>query len=195
MDDPPLSTQPVVETVDDAEFSAEHIREPERVPGDTNTFTFADSLRTDNPTEEKKLPPKELTNRTFLMPPRQDGTRVRAKIIKMVNLHKDKNSQHPDLIRFKCLVNDDYEEIVAYNDIVDYIEQDQTWEGIWKFKEVLNHQGPIKSLNPNYRGSRYNLKVEWETGEITWEPLTTANRSGVYETDPVTVAAWLAITG
>ena len=119
MDDPSLRNQPEVETVDDAEFSAEHIREPERIPGEAKRFTFADSFRTHNPTEEERLPPEELKNRTFLMPPQEDGTRVRAKILELVNLHKEELSKHPDLVKFKCLVNDDYEEIVAYNDIVD----------------------------------------------------------------------------
>ena len=30
--------------------------------------------------------------------------------------------------------------------------------------------------------------MEWETGEISWEPLMTADKKGVYDTDPVTVA-------
>jgi hypothetical protein len=32
--------------------------------------------------------------------------------------------------------------------------------------------------------------MEWETGEITWEPLTTAKKDGVYDHDPVTVAIY-----
>jgi hypothetical protein len=26
----------------------------------------------------------------------------------------------------------------------------------------------------------------WETGEITWEPITRKDKTGVYDTDPVT---------
>ena len=94
------------------------------------------------------------------------------------------------MIKFKCLVNNDYEEIVACNDIVDFIEQDQTWDGIWKFRQVLDHQGPLKPSDPRYKGSRYNVQVEWETGEITWEPLTTKDKTGIYDSDPVTIAIY-----
>ena len=39
-------------------------------------------------------------------------------------------------------------------------------------------------------GSSYNVQVEWESGEITWEPLHTNDKRGVYDTDPVTVAIY-----
>jgi len=94
------------------------------------------------------------------------------------------------MVKFKCLVNDDYEEVVAYNDIVDFIEQDQTWDGIWKFRAILDHQGPLRSTDSRYKGSRYNVQVEWETGEITWEPLSTKDKNGVFDTDPVTIAIY-----
>jgi hypothetical protein len=77
------------------------------------------------------------------MPPEEDGTRVRAKIIQRVNDYKDGMMDDPELAakitKFRCLINDEYEE-VAYSDIVDYIEQDDTWDGVWKFKEILDHK-------------------------------------------------------
>ena len=86
-------------------------------------------------------------------------------------------------------MNNDYEEVVAYNDIVDFIEQDQTWDGIWKFREILRHQGPLKPKHKDYKGAKYNL-VEWETGERSLEPLTTVDKKGIYDSDPVTVAIY-----
>jgi hypothetical protein len=133
-----------------------------------------------------------MVDRSFLMPPGEDGSRVRAKIIQRINDHNAKAEKDPELIKFKCLVDGKYEEVVAYNDIVDYIEQDDSWDGIWKFREVLDHEGPIKPNSPRYKGARFNLKVLWETGEITWEPLTTADKTGVYDSDPVTVAIYAA---
>jgi hypothetical protein len=183
MDDPPLSEQPVVKTVEEDED------EPERPTTKESTKFDTDFLRTDNPTQPS-LPPEEMIDRTFLMPPEEDGSRVRAKIIQRVNEHKDELATHPEVIRFKCLINNKYEEVVAYNDIVDYIEQDDTWDGVWKFREILDHKGPIKPSDKEYKGSRFNLQVLWETGEITWEPLTTTQRDGVYEADPVTVAIY-----
>jgi hypothetical protein len=65
----------------------------------------------------------------------------------------------------------EYEEVVAYNEIVDYIEQDDGWDRVWKFKQILDHQGPIKASNEHYRGAWYNILVKWETSKRTWEPL------------------------
>ena len=190
MDDPPLAEFPIVETLDEDEH-AENDDRPS-LPGASDDITkkFIHSYKTDNPTESAQLPPEELLDRTFLMPPKEDGSRVRAKIIEKVRLHKEELAKHPDMVKFKCLVNDDYEEVVAYNDIVDFIEQDQTWDGIWKFRAILDHQGPLRSTDSRYKGSRYNVQVEWETGEITWEPLSTKDKNGVFDTDPVTIAIY-----
>jgi len=29
------------------------------------------------------------------------------------------------------------------------------------------HEGPLKPNHPNYKGSTYNVMIEWENGEIT----------------------------
>ena len=194
-DDPSLRDTPEVETVDeDDEDLAPHQRQPDRKPGDPNPreeprdFTLED-LSAANPVNPS-LPPEEMIDRTFLMPEEEDGSRFRAKIIERVQASREELEKHPDLIKFRCRVNDQYDEIVAYNDIVDFIEQDQTWDGLWKFKEILEHEGPLKRGDARYKGARYNVRVEWETGEKTWEPLTTADKMGVYDTDRVTVAIY-----
>jgi len=43
---------------------------------------------------------------------------------------KDKAHSDPAHIKFRCLVNNDFEEVVTYNDLVDFIEKDTTWEGV-----------------------------------------------------------------
>ena len=196
MDDTPLRHAPDVETVEeeDEDDLPPHQKEPKRKPGDPNPqedpFDFGfQNLKTDNPTVENILPPEEMIDRTFLMPPQEDGSRVRAKIVKMVQKHKDGVNEHPEMIKFKCLVNNDYEEVVAYNDIVDFIEQDQTWDGIWKFRKILKHKS-VKPSDPMHMGSRTNVQVEWETGEIDWQPLHRKDKNGVYDTDPVTTAIY-----
>ena len=45
--------------------------------------------------------------------------------------------------------------------------------------------GPLEPDDENYKGSKYNIMVEWETGEITEEPL-----SKFAADDPVTCAAY-----
>ncbi len=106
MDDPPLQEQPEVKTVDadDDEDVAEHLK-LQRQPGDPNPkkepLSFEKcNLHTLNPVD-KGIPPEQMIDRTFLMPPQDDGTRVRAKIIKMVNDYKQNLADHPELVKFK----------------------------------------------------------------------------------------------
>ncbi len=66
-------------------------------------------------------------------------------------------------------MDDKYPEIVAYSDIVDYIEQDQTFDGVWKFKAILEHKRATHH-NKEYRECPYNVLVEWETGRRHGKP-------------------------
>ena len=112
------------------------------------------------PTVKTILPPEELIDRTFLMPPREDGSRYRAKIVQKLTNYKKGLEDNPDLIRFKCRVNDKYEEIVAYNDIVNFIEDDETWDGQWKFQEILDHKQVYPHQKGEYKNSSWNLLIE-----------------------------------
>ena len=58
---------------------------------------------------------------------------------------------------------------MTYNEILQHIEKDA--EIIWKFKRISAHEGSLGITLPQYKGSRYNVKVDWENGEITHEPL------------------------
>ena len=67
----------------------------------------------------------------------------------------------------------EYEDIVAYNNILDYTASDNTNdESFWKFKRIIAHQGPLNTTHPDYKGSCYNVMVQWETGETTAKPLS-----------------------
>ena len=82
------------------------------------------------------------------------------------------------------------DEIVAYNNAVDFIKQDDGWQGPWKFKRIIQHI-PVKPSDPVHKGCSMNLQVEWETGEITQEPLHKRDKTGVWDTDPVSVAIYV----
>ena len=62
---------------------------------------------------------------------------------------------------------------MAYNDVMNYIHRDTTEENgeLWKFRRILGHQGPLTRDHADYKGSKYNVSIEWENGEITYEPL------------------------
>jgi hypothetical protein len=74
---------------------------------------------------------------------------------------------------------------------MDYIEkdeqqhQDKDGNGFWNFKHIVGHEGPFRTSDPEYKGSRYNILIEWENGEITSEPLNIFGKD-----NPVTCAVY-----
>jgi hypothetical protein len=74
---------------------------------------------------------------------------------------------------------------------MDYIEkdkqqhQDKDGNGFWNFKRIVGHEGPFRTSDPEYKGSRYKVLVEWENGEVTSEPLNIFGKD-----DPVTCAVY-----
>ena len=75
---------------------------------------------------------------------------------------------------------------MTYNEILDYIDKNEDDDQIvWRFKRIFAHQGPIKSGHKDYKGSMYNVGIEWENGEKTYEPL-----DQVAADDPVTCAVY-----
>ena len=56
---------------------------------------------------------------------------------------------------------------------------------LYKFRAIIGHKGPLKATDPNWKGSKYNVQIEWETGEITFEPLNV-----IAADDPITCAAY-----
>ena len=130
--------------------------------------------------------PEDLVGRTFLMDEQEDGQKFRARIVEAINQHDEKVKNNPELLKFKCSINnDEFEEILSYNDIVHGIYTDQESDIVWQFKEIISHEGPLNQNHPNYRGSRYNVKVRWENNEVTSEPLKV-----IAADDPVTLAQY-----
>ena len=56
---------------------------------------------------------------------------------------------------------------------------------LYRFRAIIGHQGPLLASDPDWKGNKYNVQVEWETGEITFEPL-----SIIAADDPVTCAVY-----
>ena len=64
--------------------------------------------------------------------------------------------------------------IIFYNQVLNYLEKEnQEDESLYKFRAITDNHGPLKEEDSNYNGSLYNVMVDWETGEITEEPLST----------------------
>ena len=56
---------------------------------------------------------------------------------------------------------------------------------IYRFRAIIGHQGPLLASDTDWERSKYNVQVEWETGETTFEPL-----SIITADDPVTCEAY-----
>ena len=79
------------------------------------------------------------------------------------------------MVKFRCSVNDgEYEEIVAYNDFCRLLEAKDGQDGLWHFKKILSHSGPLKKGDKDYIDGAWNVQILWETGETTATSLNLA---------------------
>ena len=56
---------------------------------------------------------------------------------------------------------------------------------LYRFSSIIGHQEPLRASDPDWKGNKCNVQVEWETGEITFEP-----HSIIAADDPVTCAVY-----
>jgi len=153
-----------------------------------------DRLDDSGPTVQRRMvtiDPKDLIGRTFLKDTEEDGQRFRARVVRAIVENKEELKACPDYLKFICEVpNSEIDEIFTYNEILDYIERDNNdiendTEQLYKFRQITAHQGPLRSTDKDYKGSTYNVLVEWESGESTYEPLDL-----IAADDPVTCAEY-----
>jgi hypothetical protein len=116
----------------------------------------------------------DLVGRTFLMEKDDDGLRSRARILEVIVLKK-----------FRCQVGEEeFEEILSCNEVMHHIEkEDDDGETFWKYKRISGHKGPLTKTHNSWKGDKCNVKVEWENGEVSYEPPHT-----IAAHDPVTCA-------
>jgi hypothetical protein len=107
------------------------------------------------------------------MDTQEDGQRFRARIVECISDHESNVRRSDDHVKFRISINEDeYEEIITYNELLDFIKKNQENDAImWQFRRIIGHQGPLLRHDKDYNGSRFNVLVEWENGEITTEPL------------------------
>ena len=118
----------------------------------------------DNPIHMANIDIPNLLGRSFLLPPEDNGERHMGKIIDI-----DDHGQPLEDIKFKLKINKDQaEEIMSYNQLMDYIQKgtdaEEDPDSLFKFRDIVAHQGPLESTDPNHKGSKYNVIVEWESG-------------------------------
>ena len=70
------------------------------------------------------------------------------------------------------------------------MEIDNDTDQLYRFRRISAHQGPLRSSDKDYKGSTYNVLVEWETGEVTYEPLDIIGKD-----DPITCTEYARRNG
>ena len=109
------------------------------------------------------IDPEELVGKVLSVT-QEEGETTRIKIIEAINEHQDDSSRSKPAVKFKCSVNNDaYEEVLSYNQILEYLEKDDN-DIVWKFKDIIGHPGPLQPNHKDYMGSMYNLTILWENG-------------------------------
>jgi len=137
------------------------------------------------------IDPKDLIGRTFLKDSEEDGQRFRARVVRAVIDKEEDLKKGSEHMKFICEVpNSTVDEILTYNEILDHIARDNDdidndTEQMYKFRRITAHQGPLHSSDKDYKGSAFNVLVEWESGETTYEPLDL-----IASDDPVTCAEY-----
>ena len=94
------------------------------------------------------------------------------------------------------LHNGKMEEIISYSQLVDHLaaaddpvtcanKDNEISDDLHKFRALIGHQGLLKATDPNWKGYKYKVLLDWETGEMTYELL-----SVLAVDDPVTRATY-----
>jgi hypothetical protein len=74
---------------------------------------------------------QELLGRTFLMDTQEDGQRFCARIVECISDHESNVCRSDDHVKFQISVNEDeYKEIITYNELMDFIEKNQENDAI-----------------------------------------------------------------
>ena len=154
---------------------------------------FIRSRVKENPSGSKPMPtfdPSDLIGRTFLLPPEENGERHRAKVTRqVVEIIDQDNGQRIENINFILDIrNGKVEELISYKQLLEHLENAQDHDmdqELYRFRVIIGHQGSLLASDPDWKGSKYNVQVEWETGEIAFEL-----PSIIAADDPVTCAAY-----
>ena len=167
-----------------------HINEDDSIDNDANDNDANDTVPHIIDEEQRRLMAiidvDDMIGRSYLTPPDEDGTRRRIKIVEQLDQIERDLANDPTMIRFRA-TNDEgtVEEIITYNQIMQRLEAEDGDNDEWKFKAITNHQGPLSTSHPDYKGSQWNVQINWENGETTWEPLSIIAKS-----DPITCALY-----
>ena len=128
--------------------------------------------------------PDELIGMTVLCTVDEDV--IWAKVVHKI---MDRDAENHSQIKFLLsLGNGQLEEIISHNELSDLVTESMSAkesgvQDVMTNSGILDHQGPLKRHDPRFKGSSYNVLVDWDDGSQTWEPINIIEKQY-----PVTVA-------
>ena len=95
--------------------------------------------------------PDDLIGRTFLLPPQENGERLRAKVTKKVveEIEAEDANRIPNINFILDIGEGKVEEPITYNQLLDHLEQAEVEDNfmdqeLYKFRAIIGHERPIK---------------------------------------------------
>ena len=124
----------------------------------------------DNPIPMANIDIPNLLGRSFLLPPEGNGEHHMAKIIDI-----DDHGQPLEDIKFKLKINKDQaEEIMSYNQLMDYIQKgtdaEEDPDSLFKFRDIVAHQAHLSQLTLTTRGANTMLWLNGSLGRSLMSP-------------------------
>ena len=63
--------------------------------------------------------------------------------------------------------------MISYNQLLQHQETAQDNDlgknqELFRFRAIIGQQDPFKATDPDWNGSKCNVQVEWETGEVSF---------------------------
>ena len=94
-------------------------------------------------------------------------------LLKLLIVIKIYISQDPGHIQFVCSFNNDqYKDIISYNNIINHITHQEDEDVVCKFKHIVAQEWPLIAYHRNYKGSWYSVIVERDIWKTNTQPLS-----------------------
>ena len=132
-----------------------------------------------------------LCHTKILLSNEDNGERLLANVtIKVVkDIEKENRVRYQNQSKNFGTDNGKLKKIISYSQHVDHQEsvtneENKTNDVLYKLRASIGHQGPPNAPEPNLNRCKYNVLIEWETGEKTHEPIP-----GLATDNPATCAS------
>ena len=100
--------------------------------------------------------PDDLIGRTFLLPPQENGERLRAKVTKSIveEIEAANGNRIPNIDFILDIGEGKVEELIAYYQLLDHLEQAEEQvnymdQELYRFRAIIGHEHPLKVTDPN----------------------------------------------